>query len=79
MLALAQGAPCSWTLGPEKETSTCPQIFAELNPDCFSRLLGAGKSFKGGAEACRLSLTCGLGAYRLPPTLHHVCTQSQRG
>jgi len=57
--ALAQGAPRSWTLalGPEKVTSTCPQRFAELDPDCLSRLLGAGKSFEGGAEACRLSLT----------------------
>ena len=44
-------------LGPEKVTSTCPQSFAELDPDCLSRLLSAGKSFKGGAEACRLSLT----------------------
>ena len=33
-------------LGPEKVTSTCPQSFAELDPDCLSRLLGAGKSFK---------------------------------
>ena len=37
-------------LGPEKVTSTCLQSFAELDPDCLSRLLGAGKSFKGGAE-----------------------------
>ena len=44
-------------LGPEKVTSTCPENFAELDPDCSSRLLGAGKRFKGGAEACRLSLT----------------------
>ena len=47
-------------LGPEKVTSTCPQSFAELDPDCLSidlsRVLGAGKRFKGGAEACRLSL-----------------------
>ena len=28
-------------LGPEKVTSTCPESFAELDPDCFSRLLGA--------------------------------------
>ena len=41
-------------LGPEKLTSTCPENFAELDPDCSSRLLGAGKRFKGGAEACRL-------------------------
>ena len=44
-------------LGPEKVTSTCPQRFAELDLDCFSRVLGAGESFRGGAEACRLSLT----------------------
>ena len=53
-------------LGPEKATSTCPENFAELDPDCWSRLLGAGKRFKGGAEACRLSLTYnvpGLGAF----------------
>ena len=30
-------------LGPEKVTSTCPENFAELDPDCFSRLLGAVK------------------------------------
>ena len=52
-------------LGPEKVTSTCPENFAELDPDCSSRLLGAGKRFKGGAEACRLSLTW---PRRLPPT-----------
>ena len=51
-------------LGPEKVTSTCLQSFAELDPDCLSRLLSAGKSFKGGAEACRLSLTW---PRRLPP------------
>ena len=45
-------------LEPEKVTSTCPQSFAELDPDCFGRVLGAGESFRGGAEACRLSLTC---------------------
>ena len=44
-------------LEPEKVTSTCPQSFAELDPDCFGRVLGAGESFRGGAEACRLSLT----------------------
>ena len=33
-------------LGPEKVTSTCPENFAELDPDCSSRLLGAGKRFK---------------------------------
>ena len=44
-------------LGPEEVSSTCPENFAELDPDCLSRLLSAGKSFKGGAEACRLSLT----------------------
>ena len=27
-----------------------PQSFAELDPDCLSRFLGAGKSFKGGAK-----------------------------
>jgi len=51
-------------LGPEKVTSTCPQSFAELerlDPDCFSRLLGAGKGFKGGAEAYHLSTTGGEG------------------
>ena len=45
-------------LGPEKVTSTCPQSFAELAIWTASvGVLGAGKSFKGGAEACRLSLT----------------------
>ena len=34
-----------------------PQSFAELDPDCFGRVLGAGESFRGGAEACWLSLT----------------------
>ena len=63
-------------LGPEKVTSTCPENFAELDPDCSSRLLGAGKRFKGGAEACRLSLAW---PRRLPPTSQHVCTQRQRG
>ena len=70
-------------LGPEKVplqglkvTSTCLQSFGELDPDCFSRLLGAGKSFKGGAEACRLSLTW---PRRFPQTSQHVCTQSQAG
>ena len=67
-------------LGPEKVTSTCLQSFAELDPDCLSRLLSAGKSFKGGAEACRLSLTKSLTwPRRLPPTTQHVCSQSQRG
>ena len=77
--ALAQGAPCSWTfqVRPEKVTSTCPQSFAELDPDCLSRrLLGAGKSFKGGAEACRLSLTW---PRRLPPASQYVWTPSQGG
>ena len=27
-------------LGPEKVTSTCPENFAELDPDCFGRVLG---------------------------------------
>ena len=49
-------------LEPEKVTSTCPQSFAELDPDCFGRVLGAGESFRGGAEACWLSLTC-LGVF----------------
>ena len=31
-----------------------PAVLRRLAPDCFSRLLGARKSFKGGAEACRL-------------------------
>ena len=48
-------------LEPEKVTSTCPQSFAELDPGCFGRVLGAGESFRGGAhggaEACWLSLT----------------------
>ena len=44
-------------LEPEKVTSTCPQSFAELDPDCFGRVLGAGESFRGGAEACWLSPT----------------------
>ena len=44
-------------LGPEKVTSTCPQRFAELDLDCFDRVLGTGESFRGGAEACGLSLT----------------------
>ena len=34
-------------LGPEKVTSTCPQRFAELDPDCFDMVLGAGESFGG--------------------------------
>ena len=38
-------------LEPEKVTSTCPQRFAELDLDCFGRVLGAGESFRGGAEA----------------------------
>ena len=38
-------------LEPVKVTSTCPQSFAELDPDCFGRVLGAGESFRGGAEA----------------------------
>ena len=38
-------------LEPEKVTSTCPQRFAELLLDCFGRLLGAGKSFRGGEVA----------------------------
>ena len=63
-------------LGPEKVTSTCLQSFAELDPDCLSRLLGAGKSFKGGAEACRLSLTW---PRRLPPASQYVWTPSQGG
>ena len=63
-------------LGPEKVTSTCPENFAELDPDCSSRLLGAGKRFKGGAEACRLSLTW---PRRLPPASQYVWTPSQRG
>ena len=63
-------------LGPEKVTSTCPENFAELDPDCFSRLLGAGKRFKGGAEACRLSLTW---PRRLPPASQYVWTPSQGG
>jgi len=36
-------------LEPEKVTSTCPQSFAELDPDCYGRVLGAGESFRGGA------------------------------
>ena len=44
-------------LEPEKVTSTCPQRFAELDLDCFGRVLGAGESFRGGAEACWLSPT----------------------
>ena len=44
-------------LEPVKVTSTCPQSFAELDPDCFGRVLGAGESFGGGAVACWLSLT----------------------
>ena len=63
-------------LGPEKVTSTCLQSFAELDPDCLSRLLSAGKSFKGGAEACRLSLTW---PRRLPPASQYVWTPSQGG
>ena len=63
-------------LEPEKVTSTCPQSFAELDPDCFGRVLGAGESFRRGAEACRLSLTW---PQRLPPTTQHVCSQSQGG
>ena len=63
-------------LEPEKVTSTCPQSFAELDPDCFGRVLGAGESFRGGAEACWLSLTW---PRRLPPSTQHVCSQSQRG
>ena len=50
------------------------QSFAELDPDCLSRLLSAGKSFKGGAEACRLSLTW---PRRLPPASQYVWTPSQ--
>ena len=43
---MAQGDPCSSTgHEPEKVTSTCPQSFAELDPDCFGRVLGAGESF----------------------------------
>ena len=61
-------------LGPEKVTSTCLQSFAELDPDCLSRLLSAGKSFKSGAEACRLSLTW---PRRLPPTSQHRRVQSE--
>ena len=56
-------------LEPEKVTSTCPQSFAELDPDCFGRVLGAGESFRGGAEACRLSLTW---PRRLPPASQYV-------
>ena len=63
-------------LEPEKVTSTCPQSFAELDPDCFGRVLGAGESFGGGAVACWLSLTW---PRRLPPSTQHVCSQSQRG
>ena len=63
-------------LEPEKVTSTCPQSFAELDPDCFGRVLGAGESFRGGAEACRLSLTW---PRRLPPASQYVCTPSQGG
>ena len=63
-------------LEPEKVTSTCPQSFAELDPDCFGRVLGASESFRGGAEASRLSLTW---PRRLPPTSQHVCSQSQGG
>ena len=63
-------------LEPEKVTSTCPQSFGELDPDCFGRVLGAGESFRGGAEACRLSLTW---PRRLPPASQYVWTQSQRG
>ena len=59
-----------------KVTSTCPENFAELDPDCFSGLLSAGKRFKGGAEACRLSLTW---PRRLPPASQYVWTPSQRG
>ena len=64
-------------LGPEKVTSTCPENFAELDPDCSSRLLGAGKRFKGGAEACRLSLTW---PRRLPPSTNNAArVQSESG
>ena len=63
-------------LEPEKVTSTCPQRFAELDLDCFGRVLGAGESFRGGAEACRLSLTW---PRRLPPASQYVWTPSQGG
>ena len=63
-------------LEPEKVTSTCPQSFAELDPDCFGRVLGAGESFRGGAEACWLSLTW---PRRLPPASQYVWTPSQGG
>ena len=63
-------------LEPEKVTSTCPQSFAELDPDCFDMVLGAGESFGGGAEACRLSLTW---PRRLPPASQYVWTPSQGG
>ena len=63
-------------LEPVKVTSTCPQSFAELDPDCFDMVLGAGESFGGGAVACWLSLTW---PRRLPPSTQHVCSQSQGG
>ena len=62
-------------LGPEKVTSIhARSAFAELDPDCFDMVRGAGESFGGGAEACQLSLTW---PRRLPPTTQHVCSQSQ--
>ena len=57
-------------LGPEKVTSTCPQRFAELDSDCFSRLLGVGKSFKGGAELATTAPPCS----HPTPRAHHAPT-----
>ena len=59
-------------------TSTCPQSFATLDPDCFSKLLGAGQSFNGGAEACRLSLTPGLGSAPSANIAARVHSESER-
>ena len=47
-------------LEPEKVTSTCPQSFAELDPDCFGRVLGAGESFRGACVAFEMC-TCRCG------------------
>ena len=68
-------------LGPEKVTSTCPENFAELDPDGLlqsSRLLGAGKRFKGGAEACRLSLTWPPGSAPSANIAARVHSESER-
>ena len=43
-------------LGPEKVTSTCPQRFAELDPDSSHMLLAAPERFRDDADACRLSM-----------------------